>query len=106
MAAGQFHHFGVPVSAAQPDETYIEGGKVYITDPEAHPYQIEYLRFDVDSPMHPDIQNNSHAAFMVESIEEALKGKQVITEPFEATETLRVAFINDGGAIIELMEQK
>ena len=106
MAAAQFHHFGVPVSATQPNEIYIEGGKVHITDAEAHPYRIEYLRFDVDSPMHPDIQNNAHAAFMVENLEDALQGKTVITDPFDATDTLRVAFINEAGAIIELMEQK
>jgi hypothetical protein len=106
MAAALFHHFGVPVNTPQRDEIYIEGGKVHVTDAEAHPYRIEYLRFDADSPMHPDIQNKAHAAFKVENLDAALKGKQVITEPFDATDTLRVAFINDGGAIIELMEQK
>ena len=106
MSAGQFHHFGVPVNTTQPDEIYIEGGKVHITDAETHPYRVEYLRFDADSPMHPDIQNKAHAAFMVENLDEALQGQDVITEPFDATDTLRVAFINDNGAVIELMEQK
>ena len=65
---GVFHHFGVPVSTKQDDEIYIEGGKVFITDAESHPYRVEYLRFEKDSPMHEDVINNCHAAFMVDEI--------------------------------------
>ena len=99
-----FHHFGVPVSVEQENEIYIEGAKVFITDSESHPYRIEYLRFEKDSPMHEDVINNPHAGFTVDDLEAALEGKNVIIEPFDATETLRVAFINDKGAIIELMQ--
>ena len=99
-----FHHFGVPIQAKQENETYIEGAKVYITDAENHPFRIEFLRFEADSPMHADVINNPHAAFMVEDLDSALAGQNVIIEPFDATETLRVAFINDNGAVIELMQ--
>ena len=101
---GTFHHFGVPTNAKQENEIYIEGGKVFITDAESHPYRIEFLRFEPDSPMHTDVINNPHAAFMVDDLETELKGQNVIIEPFDATETLRVAFINDNGAVIELMQ--
>ncbi len=106
MAQGTFHHFGVPTSTKQENEVYLEGAKVSITDPDNHPYRIEYLRFEAGSPMHPDVQNNAHAAFMVDDIEAALNGQNVIVPAFDATDTLKVAFINDGGAVIELMEQK
>ena len=99
-----FHHFGVPTQTKQDNETYLEGAKVFITDPESHPYRVEFLRFEEDSPMHKDIINNPHAAFMVPDIEAAMKGKKVIVDPFDATESLRVAFINDNGAVIELMQ--
>jgi len=101
---GTFHHFGVPTSEKQENEIYIEGGKVFITDAESHPYRIEFLRFEPDSPMHADVINNPHAAFMVDDLETAMKDQNVIVEPFDATETLRVAFINDNGAVIELMQ--
>ncbi len=71
---------------------------------ESHPFRIEFLRFEPDSPMHADVINNPHAAFMVENLDAALEGQTVIIEPFDATETLRVAFINDNGAVIELMQ--
>ncbi|MHC4639134.1 MAG: VOC family protein [Planctomycetota bacterium] len=99
-----FHHFGVPTKVKQENEIYIEGAKVFITDAESHPYNIEFLRFESDSPMHTDVINNPHAAFMVDDLETAIEDQNVIVEPFDATETLRVAFINDNGAVIELMQ--
>ncbi|MCF7973268.1 MAG: hypothetical protein K9N55_05605 [Phycisphaerae bacterium] len=106
MTQATFHHFGVPVSTTQENEVYLEGAKVYITDAETHPYRIEYLRFEAGSPMHADVQHNAHAAFMVDDLDAALAGKDVIVPAFDATDTLRVAFINDAGAVIELMQQK
>ena len=99
-----FHHYGVPTNVKQEGETYIEGAKVFVTDPERHPYRIEFLRFEENSPMHEEIINKPHAAFIVDDLKTALEGKNVIVEPFDATESLRVAFINDNGAVIELMQ--
>ena len=56
--------------------------------------------------MHPEVQNTPHAAFMVDNLDEALQGRQVIVEPFDANTSLRVAFIKDGDAVLELMEAK
>ena len=106
MASSEFHHFGVPTDAQGENETYIEGAKVYATDPESHPYRIEFLRFEPDSELHELVRTRPHAAFMVESLDQALEGCNVIIEPFDAKETLRVAFITDGDAVIELMESK
>jgi hypothetical protein len=106
MAEATFHHFGVPTSAQSDKETYIEGGKVYATSPDDHPYRVEFLRFDADSPMHEAVINRPHAAFMVDDLNAALAGQNVIIEPFDATEELRVAFIMDGDAVIELMETR
>ncbi len=99
-----FHHFGVPTDQSFEGSAYIEGGKVYATNPEEHPYRVEFLKFDADSPMHELVRTKPHAAFMVDDLAAAVAGKNVIVEPFEATETLRVAFITDGDALIELME--
>ena len=90
-----FHHYGVPTNVKQDGETYIEGAKVFITDPETHAYRIEFLRFEPNSPMHEDVIDKPHAAFMVEDLDTALEGQSVIIAPFDATESLRVAFIND-----------
>jgi len=104
MRSATFQHFGVPTSVKQDGEVFIEGLGVHVTDPEAHPYQIEFLRFEPDSWMPEIIQTQSHAAYRVDSLEEAMEGKTVVVEPFEASETLRLAFILDGDALLELQE--
>lgn len=102
----EFHHFGVPSSSPSPGANYIEGAKVHVSDPEAHPYRIEFLCFDEDSPMPEAIIKNPHAAFIVPSLDAALEGQNVILEPFDATDELRCAFVQDGDAVIELMEKR
>lgn len=106
MQSAKFHHYGVPTTVKGGNEVFIEGAGVHVTDPEANPYKIEFLRFEPDSPMPDAVKNNPHAAFIVEDLDAALLNKNVIIPPFDATDTLRVAFITDGPAVIELMEMK
>ena len=101
-----FHHYGVPTDAKHENEIYIEGAKVYITDAESHPYRVEFLRFEPGSPMHELVRTRPHAGFMVDSLDDALKGQNVIIPPFDATAELRVAFVTDGDAVLELMEAR
>ena len=56
--------------------------------------------------MHQELQNTPHVAFMVENLEEALEGQEVIIPPMDINETLKIAFIMDGPALIELMHSK
>ena len=100
----QFQHIGVPIERPQANETYVEGGKVYITDPASHPYGFEYLRFEADSPMPERLQTNPHIAFKVEDLDAALDGENVLVEPFEPMEGLRCAFIVKDGVLLELMQ--
>ncbi len=106
MASAKFHHFGVPTAAKAENEIFIEGAGVHVTDPESHTYGIEFLRFEPDSQMPDILKTKCHAAFMVENLQDALKDQNVLIEPFDATDTIRVAFITDGDALIELMETK
>lgn len=104
--SAEFHHFGVPTAKPFANEKYIDGAKVFISDAEAHPFRIEFLRFEADSPMHEAVQTRPHAAFIVPNLDEALKGLNVIIPPFDATEALRCAFVMDGDAVLELMERR
>ncbi len=101
----QFHHVGVPTDAQQPDETYLEGGKVYFTDPEASPYRFEYLRFEADSPMPDLMKTTPHVAYVVADLAAAMEGEEVLLEPFQPMENLRVAFIVKDSIVVELMQE-
>ena len=105
-AVAKFHHVGVVGKAKHAGETYLEGGKVYITDPSKHPYGFEYLRFEAGSPLPKELQTMTHVAFEVPSVDAALAGEKVIVPPFDPTPQLRVAFILKDGVLIELVQNK
>jgi len=100
----KFHHLGVPTDKQKEGEEYLESGKVFYTDPEASEYRIEWLRFEPDSPMPHELKNNTHPAFMVDDMDAAIEGKNVLIEPFEVFEGLTIAFIMEDTQPVELMK--
>ena len=102
----RFHHIGVPVNEPMPNEKYIEGLKMYVKGFDTSPYGFEWMRFEKDSPISKLVQTVPHIAFDVDNLEEALKGKEVITEAYRIGEGIRVAMIIDNGTPIELLEFK
>ncbi len=99
-----FHHIGIPTQDKRDNEIYLEGAKLYVTDIEASPYKIEWLRFEDGSPMHEAIQNTAHVAYTVDDLDAAIEGKEVILPPFSPMEGLTIAFILEDKAPIELMK--
>jgi len=45
-----------------------------------------------------------HIAFAVDDLDEALKGREILIAPTEPSAGVRVAFILDDGAPVELLE--
>ena len=101
-----FHHIGMPTTESQPGETYVEDTKVWVTRPEDHPYRVEYLRFEDDSPVTGPVRDMPHVGYRLidTDIHEALKGEDVIIEPFTPMEGLQVAFFMKNDAVIEYMQ--
>ena len=101
----EFHHVGILTDKKQDNETYIEDSKAYITDFESHPYRVEWIRFEPDSPIPEPIKTISHVAFKVDDLEAEIAGKNVIVEPFSPMEGIKAAFIlTEDGAPVELMQ--
>lgn len=100
----EFHHIGFPTTQKHEGETYLEDGKMYITDAAANPHAIEWLRYEPESPMPDILKKTAHVAYVVDDLDEALVGKTILLEPFAPMEGLRVAFILDEGAPIEYMQ--
>ena len=99
-----FNHVGVVTDEKQPDETYISQTKVWITKPNDHPYRIEYLRFEPDSPVTGPLRQMPHMAFVVDDLDSCIKGEEILLGPFEAIEGLQVAFILKDSAVFEFMQ--
>ncbi|MDR1923295.1 MAG: hypothetical protein LBQ66_02880 [Planctomycetaceae bacterium] len=102
----RYLHFGVPTTEEREWSGYISELGVHVTDPASDPFGIEWLKFDEDSPMHESIKTMPHAAFAVDDLDAALVGKTVLLQPFSPMPGLRIAFIDNNGAIIEISESK
>ena len=100
----QFHHIGLPIDDPQPGEFYVEDTKVWVTDPRKHPYKVEHLRFEPDSPVKGPVRDLPHVAYRVDDIPAALRGEHVLLEPFNPSPGFTVAFILKDGAVIEFMK--
>jgi hypothetical protein len=100
----EFHHVGIPTDDQQPGEVYVSATKVWVTDPNDHPYRVEYLRFEPDSPVTGPVRNLPHFAYKVDDLNAAMAGKKVLLGPFTPMDGLEVVFIQEDGAVIEFME--
>lgn len=100
-----YNHTGIPVFEKQDDMMYVECLKVWITDASKHPYKIEFLYFEPDSPVAAMAQEEPHVAYVVENIEEAVKGKSVLI-PVTDMGAMKIAYVYDAGVPVEFIEKK
>lgn len=99
----QFHHIGLPTDTRQPGEAYVSDTKVWVTDPRRHPYKVEFLRFEPDSPVTGPVRDLPHVAYRVDDMEAALAGEDVLIPPFSPSPGFFVAFVRQHGAVVEFM---
>ncbi len=100
----KFDHIGMISTKKQKNERFVPATKVWVTEPAGHPYSIEWLRFEEDSPVTGPVRNQPHIAFKVDNIEFAAKGMKALLEPFDGG-FARVGFYQNGdGAVIEFMQ--
>jgi hypothetical protein len=89
-------------------ESFVEATRVWVTSPRASAYNVEWLRFEPDSPVTGPLREQPHVAYRVGDVARAIEGHSVLLEPFDPTgrgdDFLRVAFIEVDGAVIELMQ--
>jgi hypothetical protein len=100
----KYHHLGIPTNIKRENETYIPEFNVFVSGFETSPYGIEWMRYEPGSPLPEIVKTVPHVAFEVDSIEEAIKGKEVLIQPNSPSEGNIVAFILDNGAPIEFIQ--
>ncbi len=104
----RFHHVGLRTTEKQPDENFVTATRVWVTDPNKHPYRIEYLRYEPDSYLSEEFKNTPHVAWVVDDIEPWIAGKEIAIPPFEVGDPpfVRVAFVWEEGMVSEYMAFK
>ena len=80
--------------------------KMFVSGCEESPYRIEWMRFEAGCRLPEIVQTIPHAAFEVDNVSETIKGKKIIIEPNNPSDDVLVAFIEDNGAPVELMQIK
>ena len=85
-----FNHVGIVTTESKEGAVYNEGLSVWLTDYSKSPNRIEFLKFEKGSCLP----------------EKELEGKKVIFGPAVCDEHLTIAFIEEEGIAIEIMELK
>jgi hypothetical protein len=100
----RYHHVGIPRATAHPGERSIVHLGVHVCGFETSPFGIEWMRFEAHCNVPDVVRTVPHVAFVVDDLEAALAGRDVLIAPNSPSPGVRVAFILDDGAPIELME--
>ena len=100
----RYHHIGIPTVRPVPAEDYSKKYKLHASGYLQSPYGVEWMKFDPDCSLPELVKAVPDVAFVVDDIQMAIAGKQMLIEPNSPTEGVTVAFIVDNGAPIEFLE--
>ena len=101
----RFDHIGLVTSEKKPGERWVEATRVWVTSPRAHPFHIEWLRYEPDSPVTGPLRTQPHVAYRVVDVHTAIRGQRVLLEPFAVGDGfVTVAFVDHEGVVVEFMQ--
>jgi hypothetical protein len=100
----RYHHIGIPTTEAKPGETHLKHLKVFVVSHEKSEFGVEWMRFEADAAVPDLVRQVPHVAFEVADLAAELVGREILIPPNSPSEGVRVAFIVENGAPIELLE--
>jgi len=103
-ATYRYHHLGIPTRKKVPGMIEIRHLKIHATDHESNPFGIQWMMYGRDCRVPDLVRRMPHPAFAVDDLKAALKGKKVIIEPNSPSPGVLVAFIEEAGAPVELLQ--
>jgi hypothetical protein len=103
MPVLRYHHLGIPTGGPLPEADYIPALKLAASGYERSPYGVEWMNFDPDCPLPELVKTVPHVAFVVDDLEAALAGREILIAPNRPSEGLTVAFIVHNGAPVEFL---
>jgi hypothetical protein len=100
----RYHHVGIPTQVPREGEAYLAKFKMYASGFETSKFGVEWLRFEAGAPFPDLVKTVAHVAFVVDDLEAAIAGREVLIEPNSPSPGVTVAFIVDNGAPIEFLQ--
>jgi len=102
----KYHHLGIPTKIPIKGEVYLKDYKVFHFGYDKSEFGIEWMRYEDDCPLPEIVKTIPHVAFEVDNVYEAIKDRKILIEPNSPSEGNIVAFIEENGAPIELIQTK
>jgi len=100
----RYHHVGIPTAVPFEGMTRLDHLRIACTDHESNPFGIQWMCYDAECAVPPLVREVAHVAFEVDNLELALVGKTVIIPPNSPSPGVLVAFIEEAGAPVELLQ--
>ena len=100
----RYHHMGIPNAEDREGEIHLPEFGMHVVPFDTNPFGIEWIRFEVDSPIPELVKSIPHVAFQVDDLEAAMAGHEVLIAPNSPSDGVRVAFIVHDGAPVEFLE--
>jgi hypothetical protein len=104
MPGLRYHHIGIPTDRPLPKEDYDPRYRMTASGYAQSQYGIEWMAFEADCPLPDPVKTIPHVAFVVDDLDAAIAGKEVIIGPNSPAEGVRVAFIVENGAPVEFLQ--
>ena len=100
----RYHHLGIPARKKVSGMVEIRHLKIHATDHASNPFGIQWMLYGKDCKVPNLVRNIPHAAFEVDDLKTALKGRKVMIKPNSPSPGVLVAFIEEAGAPVELLQ--
>ena len=102
----RFDHIGIVTTEKKPGEGFVPATRVWRTDFQRHPFRVEWLRFEPDSPVPRPVREMPHVAYRVDDIQASAQGLEVLLEPFDVGPRIVGFYQTVDGAVVELVKYK
>ncbi len=104
MAAMRYHHVGIPTNRNFSETDHIADYKTYASGYAESPYGVEWMNFEADCPLPELVKTVPHVAFVVDDLEAAIAGEEILIAPNRPSAGVTVAFIVHNGAPVEFLQ--
>jgi hypothetical protein len=100
----RYNHLGVPIPEPRPGMSYLGAYDVWVSDHRDNPFGIQWMCYGARCGLPELVRTRPHLAFEVEDLAAALVGRRVLIAPNSPSPGVLVAFVEEGGEPVELME--
>jgi hypothetical protein len=82
----------------------LETPECFVVSHQKSEFGVEWMRFEADAAVPDLVRRVAHVAFEVTDLSSELAGREILIPPNSPSDGVRVAFIVENGAPIELLE--